>query len=53
MYSELAQYDQLLLAIEFHLSGSAIPRELVDLLGADLIADIIHPELLEVQKCRH
>jgi hypothetical protein len=43
MYNELSEYDQLMLAIEFHLHGTPIPQELVDLLGKDLIDDITNP----------
>ena len=40
MYEELTSYEQILLAIEFHLSGSKIPRELIALLGEDMVSDI-------------
>lgn len=43
MYSELHPDDQLLLAIEFHLSGTDIPQELIDLLGDQVIKDITAP----------
>ena len=43
MYEELNPYQQLLLAIEFHLKGSAIPRELVALLGDQLVSDVTNP----------
>ena len=43
MYSELSPDDQLLLAIEFHLSGYTIPQELIDLLGDQIIKDITTP----------
>lgn len=45
MYQDLDTYQQLLLAIEFHLSGSAIPQELADLLGPELITDITNPNV--------
>ena len=43
MYKELSEYDQLLLAIEFHINGITIPKEIVDILGKDLIYDITNP----------
>ena len=43
MYQELSEYDQLLLAIEFHMNGVSIPQELIDLLGDDLVSDITNP----------
>lgn len=43
MYQELSEYDQLLLAIEFHMNGIPIPKELIDLLGNDLVSDITNP----------
>jgi hypothetical protein len=43
MYNELSGYDQLILAIEFHLNGTPIPQELADLLGKELIYDITNP----------
>lgn len=43
MYEELTPCEQLLIAIEFHLLGSAIPKELIELLGDDLISDITNP----------
>ena len=43
MYAELSQDDQLLIAIEFHLSGSKIPNELIGLLGEEVIKDITEP----------
>ena len=43
MYEDLSQYEQLLLAVQFHLSGSVIPQELSALLGEDLVADITNP----------
>lgn len=36
MYEELSELDRLQLAIDFHLSGSSIPKELSLLLGASL-----------------
>jgi predicted dinucleotide-binding enzyme len=43
MYKELSEYDQLLLAIEFHINGTTIPKELIDALGTDLVYDITNP----------
>ena len=43
MYQELSEYDQLLLAIEFHMNGIPIPKELINLLGDDLVSDITNP----------
>ncbi len=43
MYADLTPDQQLLLAIEFHLSGSKIPQELADILGPELISDITNP----------
>jgi len=43
MYQKLSEYDQLLLAIEFHMNGISIPKELIDILGDDLVADITNP----------
>ena len=48
MYQELSEYDQLLLAIEFHMNGTTIPKELVDLLGNDLVSDITNPIVYKV-----
>jgi len=45
MYQNLDSYQQLLLAIEFHLSGATIPQELADLLGPELITDITNPNV--------
>ncbi len=41
MYEHLDQDEQLLLAIQFHLSNTAIPKELQKLLGPDLINDVL------------
>jgi hypothetical protein len=41
MYEHLDQDAQLLLAIRFYLSNTPIPQELKDLLGPDLINDIL------------
>ena len=41
MYEHLDQDEQLLLAIQFHLSNTAIPKELQELLGPDLINDVL------------
>jgi hypothetical protein len=41
MYEHLDQDEQLLLAIRFHLSNTAIPKELQELLGPSLINDIL------------
>ena len=43
MYKDLSTYEQLLLAIEFHLKGSIIPKELNVLLGDELVATITNP----------
>ena len=48
MYQELSEYDQLLLAIEFHMNGTTIPKELADLLGNDLVSDITNPIVYKV-----
>jgi hypothetical protein len=41
MYADLTTYQQILLAIEFHLMRSAIPAELSAALGPALIKDIL------------
>ena len=41
MYKHLDQDEQLLLAIQFHLSNAAIPKELQELLGPELINDVL------------
>lgn len=41
MYEHLDQDQQLLLAIKFHLSGTAIPKELQELLGPRIIEDVL------------
>lgn len=43
MYEELSALDRLQLAIDFHLSGSAIPMELSVLLGASLTDAVTNP----------
>ena len=48
MYKELSEIDQLLLAIEFHMNETTIPKELIDLLGEDLVSDITNPILNKV-----
>lgn len=44
MYKELTQYEQLLLAIEFHLSNTIIPEELQELLGEELVHNITNTQ---------
>ena len=41
MYSDLETDAQLLLAIQFHLRGAAIPQELQELLGKDLVDAVV------------
>jgi hypothetical protein len=43
MFRDLSVEDQLLMAIEFHLTGSKIPQELQTLLGDQLVQDITSP----------
>lgn len=41
MYEHLDQDKQLLLAIQFHLNNAVIPKELQELLGPELINDVL------------
>lgn len=41
MYRDLETDEQILLAIQFHLRGAAIPKELQELLGKDLVDAVI------------
>ena len=41
MYAHLDKDTQLLLAIQFHLSNAVIPKELQELLGPELINDVL------------
>ncbi len=43
MYEELSEHERLHLAIDFHLKGSSIPKELSLLLGTILMDAIINP----------
>lgn len=46
MYANLAAEDMILLAAEFIGRGHAVPREIADALGHDIMQDICTPEIV-------